>query len=72
MAESPSPLEQAPPPHAQLVQMGMAHWVSHITYVAARLNLADHLADGPLGAEPLATLTATLPADAHPRQPGDS
>ena len=32
------------PPHAQLVQMGTAHWMSHVLYVAAKLNLADHLA----------------------------
>src|SRR5829696_2537541 len=49
----------APPPHAQLVQMGMAHWVSHIVYVAARLALADHLAKAPMTAEQLAGPTAT-------------
>jgi hypothetical protein len=35
------------PPHAQLVQMATAHWMSHILYAAAKLNLADHLAQGP-------------------------
>jgi hypothetical protein len=49
------------PPHAQLVQMAMAHWVSHITYVAARLNVADHLALSPLTADELAGLTSTHP-----------
>ena len=48
-----------PPPHAQLVQMGMAHWVSHIVYVAAKLGIADHLAKGPMNAELLAGVTAT-------------
>lgn len=52
---------QPVPPHAQLVQMAMAHWVSHITYVAARLNVADHLAGGPLNADELAERTSTHP-----------
>ena len=50
---------EPPPPHAQLIQMGMAHWVSHIVYVAARLAVADHLAKGPMSAEQLAPLTST-------------
>jgi hypothetical protein len=50
---------QSTPPHAQLVQMSMAHWVSHIIYVAAKLELADHLASGPMSAEHLAGRTAT-------------
>src|SRR3954451_246834 len=51
--------EQSLPPHAQLVQMGMAHWVSHIVYVAAKLGLADHLAKGAMSAEQLAGPTGT-------------
>lgn len=39
--------------------MAMAHEVSHIVYVAAKLNLADHLAHGPKSAEALATQTRT-------------
>src|SRR5262245_45648288 len=42
------------PPHAQLVQMATAQWVSHILYVAAKLSLADHLASEPKSAEELA------------------
>jgi hypothetical protein len=34
--------------------MAMAHWVSHIVYVAAKLNLADLLAQGPKSADALA------------------
>ena len=45
------------PPHAQLVQMATAHWVSHIVYVAAKLSLADHLAKGPKSADELAAAT---------------
>lgn len=47
------------PPHAQLVQMGTAHWVSHILYVAAKLSLADHLAKRPTRADDLAAVTHT-------------
>src|SRR5215510_14275921 len=47
------------PPHAQLVQMAMAHWMSHAVYAAARLNLADHLAQGPKTADALAGPTGT-------------
>lgn len=47
------------PPHAQLVQMATAHWVSHILYVAAKLSLADHLASGPKRVDELATATKT-------------
>ena len=50
---------QAAPPHAQLVEMAMAHWVSHIAYVAAKLSLADHLAKGPKSADELARPTGT-------------
>ncbi len=59
MPENQSAEPQPPPPHAQLVQMGMAHWVSHIIYVAARLGLADHLAKAPMNAEQLAGPTGT-------------
>lgn len=49
----------AVPPHAQLVQMAMGYWVSRIVHVAAKLDLADRLADGPKGAEELAGPTGT-------------
>ena len=32
---------QAMPPHAQLIQMGTASWVSAVVYAAAKLGLAD-------------------------------
>ena len=50
---------QATPPHAQLAQMATAYWVSDIVYVAAKLSLADHLAEGPKTAEELAGSTGT-------------
>src|SRR3954471_7132750 len=48
-----------PPPHAQLIQMATGYWVSNIVYVAAKLNLADQLAEGPRSADELAGLTGT-------------
>jgi hypothetical protein len=55
------------PPHAQLVQMAHAHSVSQIVYVAAKLSLADHLANGPKSADELAGNRdpRTLPLPPH-------
>jgi hypothetical protein len=47
------------PPRAQLIQMATAHWVSRILYVAAEMNLADRLSEGPRTADELARSTAT-------------
>jgi len=47
------------PPHAQLIEMAMAHWMSRIVYVAAKLDLADHLARSAKSAEQLAGPTNT-------------
>jgi hypothetical protein len=47
------------PPQSQLIQMATAHWVSRLLCIAAQINLADHLAEGPKTAEKLAQLTAT-------------
>lgn len=47
------------PPHLQLIEMARAHWLSRIAYVAAKLNIADHLAQGPRKAEELAAVTKT-------------
>jgi hypothetical protein len=46
--------EQALPPHVQLVQIGTAGFVAKIVSVAAKIGVADHLADGPRDAESLA------------------
>lgn len=43
------------PTHAQLIQMGMGYWVSRILYAAAKLSLADRLADGPRSAAEIAS-----------------
>ncbi|MCB9193176.1 MAG: methyltransferase [Flavobacteriales bacterium] len=47
----------APPPPAQMLQLIMGFWTSCSIYVAARLNIADHLRSGPRTAEELAALT---------------
>jgi hypothetical protein len=46
-------------PHVQLIQMATAYWVSDIVYVAAKLGLADHLAETPKSADELAGPTRT-------------
>jgi hypothetical protein len=56
---------QTLPPHAQLIQMGTASWVSGILYAAARLGLADHLAAGPRSAVELAGPTRTHAPSLH-------
>jgi hypothetical protein len=49
------------PPHAQLVQMGNAFWVSRMIHAAAELGLADRLAGGPKTADELAGATKSHP-----------
>src|SRR5882724_7128238 len=50
---------------SQLIQMATAGWASHILRVAAQLNLADHLAEGPRSAEELAPPTRTHAPSLH-------
>ena len=54
MSDHQQAASQALPPHAQLIQMGTASWVSAIVYAAAKLGLADQLATGPRNAAELA------------------
>jgi hypothetical protein len=49
----------APKPHEQMTQMITGYWVSQMVYVAAKLGLADRLADGPKSADELAQKTGT-------------
>jgi hypothetical protein len=49
----------ASPPPATLLQMMTGYWVSQTLYVAAKLGIADLLADGPLSCEELAAATDT-------------
>ncbi len=46
-------------PRTRLIQMATAYWVSRLIHVAAELNLADCLAQGPQTAEELALSTST-------------
>lgn len=61
-------VQQSPnelPPHAQVIQMGTGHWLSKLIYTAAKLDLADKLADGPKSAEELASLTGLHAPSLH-------
>ena len=53
------------PPHAQLIQMATAYWVSRAVFAAAKLDLADHLAGGPKSAADLAVPTRTHGPSLH-------
>ncbi|MBA3351319.1 MAG: methyltransferase, partial [Blastocatellia bacterium] len=53
------------PPHVQLIQMVSGYWISKIIYAAAKLGLADHLADGPKTADELAGPTGTHAQSLH-------
>lgn len=49
---------QLPPP-ALLFQMATGHYLAQAIYIAAKLGIADHLADGPRNHDELATATGT-------------
>jgi hypothetical protein len=53
------------PPHVQMIRMGTGHWLSALVYTAAKISLADHLADGPRSADELAALTRRSPRALH-------
>jgi hypothetical protein len=55
----------APPPHAQLIQMGTSYWISKVVYAAAKLGLADQLAAGPRSAAELAGPTRAHAPSLH-------
>src|ERR1700687_1256485 len=48
-------MAKTPPPQAVLFNLIAGRWVSHLIYVAARLELADHLKHGPRTVEEIAT-----------------
>jgi methyltransferase family protein len=54
MSDHQEAVSQALPPHAQLIQMVTASWVSAVVYAAARLGLADQLYAEPKNASELA------------------
>ncbi|MEZ5319872.1 MAG: methyltransferase [Vicinamibacterales bacterium] len=53
------------PPHVQLIQMSMGHWVSWMLFVAAEMGLADRLADGPRRADEIAGAADADPVLLH-------
>ena len=65
MSDNQMPAQHVLPPHAQLIQMGTASWVSGIVFGAAKLGLANHLADGPRSAAELAGPTGTHAPSLH-------
>ena len=65
MSESQETASPVLPPHAQLIQMGTASWVSAVMYAAAKLGVADHLAAGPRSAAELAGATGTHAPSLH-------
>src|SRR5690348_14130508 len=46
------------PPHAVMLDLIIGHWIARLTYVAAKLKLADLLKEGPRTVEQLATATS--------------
>lgn len=54
MSEQTQMSPEPPPPHIQLIQMGTGYWISRMLYYAAKVGLADLLADGPRSADELA------------------
>ena len=65
MAENRRAGSEELPPHAQLIQMGTAYWVSCTVYAAAKLGLADHLAGERKSAAELAGPTPTHAPTLH-------
>src|SRR5690349_15966729 len=48
-------MTKARPPRAVMLDLTIGHWISRLTYVAAKLKLADLLKEGPRTVEQLAT-----------------
>jgi O-methyltransferase domain/Dimerisation domain len=65
MSDSRRAAEAGLPAHVQLIQMCAGSWVAAGLYAAAKLGLADHLADGGRSALELAPVTGTHPPTLH-------
>lgn len=57
--------EESLPPHVKLIQMSSAFLQSRVLYTAAKLKLADYLADGSKRADELAEQTGTHASSLH-------
>src|SRR5262245_38033650 len=55
----------AVPPHVEMIRMGTAYWLSSLVYTAAKIELADHLANAPKSAVALAGVTRSHPRALH-------
>lgn len=55
----------AVPAHVQLIQMAAGSWIAATAYAAAKLGIADHLADGPKSAVELSDATGTHAPSLH-------
>src|SRR5262245_40020887 len=58
------------PPQVTLLQMMTGYWVSQAVYVAAKLGIADHMADGPRSCDDLAMADEHTRPVASPRATG--
>ena len=58
-SQTDSQTDSAPPPPDALLQMMTGYWISKAIYVAAKLGVADLLADGARSAEEVAAATET-------------
>jgi hypothetical protein len=65
MSDSGRRAEAGVPAHVQLIQMCAGAWVAAAVYGAAKIGLADHLADGGRSALELAPVTGTHPPTLH-------
>ncbi|MEO6528716.1 MAG: methyltransferase [Gemmatimonadaceae bacterium] len=54
-----------PPPGARLLEMATGFFLSRLVYLAAKLGIADHLADGPKSADELALTTGSDATSLH-------
>ena len=63
--QAPSQLIPETPPEIQFLQMMSGYWVSQSLYVAARLGIADLLADGSRSVEELAAATNSHPENLY-------
>ena len=54
-------MAKKPPPPAVMLNLIIGYWVSRLIYVAAKLELADRLKDGPRSVEELATAAGVQP-----------
>ena len=65
MTNAESVAAAAPPAHVQLIQMCAGAWVAAAVYAAAKLGIADHLADGARSAAELAPVTGMHAPSLH-------